>query len=42
MAGLRRHLREVALTVGATVPQITTMRGRGYRLDPHSDQVAAG
>src|SRR4051812_13911528 len=28
MAGLRRHLREVALAEGATVPQITTMRGR--------------
>jgi DNA-binding response OmpR family regulator len=42
MAGLRRHLREVALAEGATVPQITTMRGRGYRLDPRADQVAAG
>jgi DNA-binding response OmpR family regulator len=33
MAGLRRQLREVAVRQGGTVPQITTMRGRGYRLD---------
>jgi DNA-binding response OmpR family regulator len=42
MAGLRRHLREVALAEGATLPQITTMRGRGYRLDPRGGQVEAG
>jgi DNA-binding response OmpR family regulator len=42
MAGLRRHLREVGLAEGATLPQITTMRGRGYRIDPRADQVAAG
>jgi DNA-binding response OmpR family regulator len=42
MAGLRRQLREVAVRQGGTVPQITTMRGRGYRLDPRSSLVEAG
>lgn len=34
MAGLRRQLREVAEAVGGVVPEITTIRGVGYRLDP--------
>lgn len=42
MAGLRRHLREVALAEGAALPAITTMRGHGYRLDPRVAEVEAG
>jgi DNA-binding response OmpR family regulator len=34
MAGLRRQLREVADAVGGVVPEIMTIRGVGYRLDP--------
>jgi DNA-binding winged helix-turn-helix (wHTH) protein len=34
MAGLRRQLREVAEAVGGVVPEIMTIRGVGYRLDP--------
>jgi DNA-binding response OmpR family regulator len=34
MAGLRRQLREVAAAVGGVVPEIMTIRGVGYRLDP--------
>lgn len=34
MAGLRRHLRQASSSVGAVIPEIVTVRGRGYRLDP--------
>jgi DNA-binding response OmpR family regulator len=34
MAGLRRRLRETAEAVGGVVPEIITIRGVGYRLDP--------
>jgi DNA-binding response OmpR family regulator len=33
MAGLRRHLRLAAAGAGAVIPDIVTVRGRGYRLD---------
>jgi DNA-binding response OmpR family regulator len=34
MVGLRRRLREAAEAAGALVPEIMTIRGVGYRLDP--------
>ena len=34
MAGLRRHLRVAAGSAGGVVPEIVSVRGRGYRLDP--------
>ena len=34
MAGLRRHLRVAAGSAGGVIPEIVTVRGRGYRLDP--------
>ena len=34
MVGLRRRLRETAELAGGEVPEITTIRGVGYRLDP--------
>jgi DNA-binding response OmpR family regulator len=37
MVGLRRRLRESAELAGAEVPEITTIRGVGYRLDPPRD-----
>jgi DNA-binding response OmpR family regulator len=42
MAGLRRHLREVAFAEGAVIPPITTMRGHGYRIDACRAEVEAG
>ena len=33
MAGLRRRLTEAAGTL-ARLPRLTTLRGRGYRLEP--------
>jgi DNA-binding response OmpR family regulator len=34
MVGLRRRLREAADLVDAVVPEISTIRGVGYRMDP--------
>lgn len=42
MVGLRRQLRAAGELAGATVPHITTMRGKGYRLDPRASLVLAG